>query len=71
MIVARALKGGKLPTVVLEAEDGTVILKAYPNADETKIRIVLPELTDAGQCVGEVNGPWKGIIFTRSKDSRK
>jgi len=64
-MIARVLQNAKLPTVVLEAEDGTCVLKAYPNADGTKIRIVLPELRSAAQCIGHIEGSVKYLEFTR------
>lgn len=63
-MIARVINAS-LPTVVLEDKSGKVVLKAYANADDTKVRILLPELTDPAQCVGEVAGPLRGFVFTR------
>jgi len=52
------------PYVALMDADKT-ILRAYPSPDEKRIRIVLPELTQASQCVGHVDGEVRYFEFTR------
>jgi len=51
--------------VVLLAEDAkTIVLKAYPNADGTKLRIVLPELVSFKQAKIDIDNHM--IEFERS-----
>ena len=64
-MIGRVTKGGKVPMLFLENEDGTVVVKVYPNESGTKVRIILPELTDPAQCQGETSGPLRGFTFTR------
>ena len=53
------------PYVGLIDDDNKTVLRAYPSPDGKRIRIVLPELKSASQCVGHIEGDAKYFEFTR------
>lgn len=53
------------PVAILRDRKITVV-KVYASPDGRVVRIVLPEFTNAKQCVAEWHGPGGYIDFTRS-----